>query len=73
VGRNAQEYWRRQDGGIHILATAIYSQYERALYQSPQAYSEWFVHAVQSGELIGNKLQTTVGEFFAGNASKPSK
>ena len=64
-GRDAREYWEEQDGGMHVLATAIYVGYKQALSQAPQPYAKWFVHAVEDGSLRGDKLQTIVTEFFA--------
>ena len=62
LAHNTCEYWREQDGGMHVLAAAIYADYKKA---AGQAYSQWFVHAVQDGELRGEKLKKTVEEFFA--------
>lgn len=73
VGRNPQEYWQKQDGGMHLLATAIYVEYKQALTQSDQQYSKWFVNAVKSGELRGEKLQATTRSFFSASASQELK
>jgi hypothetical protein len=73
VGRNAQQYWQQQDGGMHLLAAAIYVEYKRALSQGAQPYSKWFVHAVESGDLREGKLQTAVRDFFSANPSQRSK
>jgi hypothetical protein len=69
VGRDARQYWRQQDGGMHVLAAAIYVQYKEALKQGPQSYSRWLVHAVDNGKLRGEKLRTTINNFFS--ASPP--
>jgi hypothetical protein len=65
VARDAREYWKEQDGGMHVLAVAIYTGYKAALQRGPETYSDWFVHAVEKGELRGDKLQATVKNFFA--------
>jgi hypothetical protein len=65
VGRDACQYWRKQDGGIHVLAVAIYTDYKQASSQNPQSYSQWFVRAVQDGQLRGGNLQKTVQSFFS--------
>ena len=70
VGRNAREYWKEQDGGIHVLAAAIYVGYKAAVQHSSMTYSEWFVHAVQDGELRGDKLKATVKQFFSQTPAK---
>ncbi len=63
VARDAQQYWEEQDGGIHVLAAAIYVGYKAALQHSSMTYSEWFVHAVEDGELRGDKLKSTIEQF----------
>jgi hypothetical protein len=64
VGRYARVYWFMQDGGMHVLAPAIYVQYKQALSQHPQPYSQWFVEATESGHLRGSELKRTVRNFF---------
>jgi hypothetical protein len=65
VGRNACNYWRQQDGGMHVLAAAIYVDYKEALAQQPEPYSRWFADAVTDGQLRGSRLQDTVKSFFS--------
>jgi hypothetical protein len=69
VARDARDYWKEQDGGMHVLAAAIYSGYKAALQRGPETYSDWFVHAVEDGELRGDRLQATVKNFFADTSS----
>lgn len=70
---NLCRYWLNQDGGIHILATAIYVDYKKAWAKAPIVYSQWFVQAVNDGELTGTKLQNTVSTFFsAGQCKQPA-
>jgi len=64
VGRNPRLYWYSQDGGMHLLAPAIYVSYKQALAQHPEPYPQWFVHAVENGQLRGASLQKTVRKFF---------
>jgi hypothetical protein len=59
VARNACEYWNQQDGGMHVLATAIYTEYRK----SSKPFSEWLVDATTSGELTGPRLQQVVEQF----------
>jgi len=70
VGRDAQEYWKEQDGGMHVLAAVIYTNYKAALEHGPKSYSEWFVHAVEDGELRGDELQAAAKKFFSGASSR---
>jgi hypothetical protein len=65
VGRNPCHYWQEQDGGMHVLAAAIYTDYKQASSQNRESYSQWFVRAVQDGRLRGRKLQKTVQSFFS--------
>jgi hypothetical protein len=65
IGRNPCEYWKQQDGGMHVLAAAIYVDYKQASSSSPESYSQWFVRAAQDGQLRGNNLQQTVQSFFS--------
>jgi hypothetical protein len=64
VGRNACKYWKEQDGGMHVLAAAIYMDYKQAS-SHPESYSQWFVHAVQDRQLRGSNLKETVQSFFS--------
>jgi hypothetical protein len=65
VGRNACQYWREQDGGMHILAVAMYTGYKQAYSATPVSYSQWFTHAVQNGQLRGGQLEKAVQSFFS--------
>ena len=65
VGRNACQYWQEQDGGMHVLAVAIYTGYKQASSLTPESYSQWFTRAVQNEQLRGSNLQQTVQSFFS--------
>jgi hypothetical protein len=65
VGHNPCQYWKEQDDGMHVLAAAIYADYKRESSANPTPYTQWFVRAVQDGQLRGNKLQQTVQSFFS--------
>jgi hypothetical protein len=65
VGHNACEYWKEQDGGMHVLAAAIYTDYKQATSQKPEPYSQWFARAVEDGQLRGTNLQKTLDAFFS--------
>lgn len=70
MARDARKYWTDQDCGMHVLAAAIYTDYKAARKRSPETYSEWFVKAVESGELRGEKLKVTVDKYFSAAASR---
>src|SRR5215469_7211171 len=63
VGRDPCDYWRQQDGGMHLLATAIYTDYKAALAQTSEPYSSWLVQAVANKQLLGDHLKATVENF----------
>ena len=65
VGRNACQYWREQDGGMHILAVAMYAGYKQAYSATPESYSQWFTRAVQDGQLRGSQLENAAQSFFS--------
>ncbi len=65
IARNACEYWKEQDGGMHVLAVAIYTDYKQASSQNPRSYSQWFIRAVEDGQLRGSDLKKTVQSFFS--------
>jgi hypothetical protein len=64
VGRVARWYWYRQDGGMHVLAPAMYLGYRQALEEHPEPYSRWLVRAVMEGRLQGAVLKKTRSRFF---------
>jgi hypothetical protein len=70
VGRDPRDYWKQQDGGMHVLATAIYVDYKEVLKHGPQTYSHWFIHAVADGELRGDKLQHTINAFLPADSTR---
>ncbi|MGC2060625.1 MAG: hypothetical protein WA653_20335 [Candidatus Sulfotelmatobacter sp.] len=65
VGRNACKYWQGQDGGMHVLAVAMYTGYKQASSATPEPYSQWFTRAVQDGQLRGRQLEKAVQSFFS--------
>lgn len=65
VARNACQYWQEQDGGMHVLAAAMYTDYKQSSSANPEPYSEWFVRAIQDVQLRGSNLQKTVQSFFS--------
>src|SRR5262245_6424807 len=63
------EYWRLQDGGMHVLAAAIYTEYKATASDArSEPYSRWFTRAVKDGRLRGTRLASTVQSFFAAPA-----
>jgi hypothetical protein len=50
---------------MHALAAAIYTDYKQATSSNPEPYSQWFVCAVQDGQLRRSNLRKTVESFFS--------
>jgi hypothetical protein len=65
VDHNACKYWREQDGGMHVLAAAMYVGYKKRESEKPEPYSNWFAGAVENGQLRGPRVKETVESFFA--------
>jgi hypothetical protein len=65
IGHNACAYWREQDGGMHVLAVAMYVGYKQAASKTLEPYSQWFTRAVESGRLRRGNLKETVHSFFS--------
>lgn len=66
VGRKPAEYWREQDGGIHVLAVALYARMkEDAARGQLPPFPQWLVAAVRSGRLRGAQLQAAVDQILA--------
>ena len=67
VARDACLYWQKQDGGMHVLAVAMYVGYKHAFSLTPESYSRWFTRAVQDEQLRGSNLQKTLQSFSSPN------
>ncbi|MGD0443424.1 MAG: hypothetical protein ABSA39_05760 [Edaphobacter sp.] len=65
VGRNPCQYWKQQDGGMHVLAAAMYMGYKEQLAKHPEPYSRWLTEAVTNGQLRGIHLKNMVDSFFS--------
>lgn len=74
IGRNPCRYWKEQDGGMHVLAAAIYWEYKQALLNSPQPYSQWLVKAVALGKLQGENLKAAIEQVMpSGGCPTPGR
>jgi hypothetical protein len=71
--RDAREYWKTHDDGIHVLAAAIYAGYKQVLHDRKEeiSYPEWFVRAVRNGELHASKLTEATGQPLAAQGKGP--
>ncbi len=66
--RDQRAYWKEQDGGMHVLAAAMYLQLRRAEQErgAPVVFPAFFATAVSRGNLTGEGLATSIDAFFAG-------
>lgn len=65
IGEEPTEYWRAQDGGMHLLAAALYIRMREDLAQGPlPPFPQWLVSTVRSGRLSGSQLKTAVDRIF---------
>lgn len=65
IARDPSEYWREQDGGIHVLAAALYFRLKEADTRIKlTGFPELFVAAVKSGRLSGAQLQSAVDQVL---------
>lgn len=65
VGRDQRAYWKEQDGGMHVLALALYellSSPERAA-KAPLPYEAFFCSAVETGALGAAALARAAAEL----------
>lgn len=71
VGRPDQAgYWREHDGGMHVLAAALYVELRRAegTAGGPVVVPAFLVDAVRRGDLTGERLARTVEAFLGPGA-----
>jgi hypothetical protein len=61
VGKDPKAYWHDQDGGMHVLAVAIYADLkaDEKLGRVP-GYQTWFLKAVGDGRLQGAALRGSI-------------
>jgi hypothetical protein len=68
VARDQRAYWKEQDGGMHVLAAAIYFQLRRAEQArgAKVPFPEFFAAQVRGGHLTEKELGRTIDAFFSG-------
>ena len=71
VGHDSREYWREQDGGIHVFAVAIYSlMKDRKFDPSHEPFSSFLKRMFREGKLSDGAIQQLNGTFFSAGAVK---
>ena len=67
MGHDSREYWREQDGGIHVFAVAIYSlMKDRRFDPSREPFSSFLKRMFREGRLSNGKIEELNRAFFAG-------
>lgn len=58
IGRPPGERWRKSDGGMHLLAAAIYDEMkESGFAREGGRFQSWLIDALNSGRLTGRELE----------------
>lgn len=67
MGGDPYAYWREQDGGIHVLAVALYSLMKQQKFDgSQESFPTFLKRQLRSGALSNNQIEKLNREFFAG-------
>jgi hypothetical protein len=67
VGHNSQEYWREQDGGIHVFAVAIYSLMENRHFDpAHESFPVFLKRMFREDRLANGQIEQLNRAFVAG-------
>jgi len=73
MGHNPQEYWREQDGGIHVLAVALYSLMKQQGFPvNGETFPVFLKRTIRSGALSNERLEKLNRDFYSPSTSKPN-
>ena len=68
---NPRQYWAEQDGGIHVLAVALYSLMQQEGFPAAgEDFSRFLVRMARSGRLSSGHIEALNKTFFTANAPK---
>ena len=66
MGGNPREYWNEQDGGIHVLAVALYSLMKEQHFDgSRESFPAFLRRQLRSGTLSHGQIERLNQKFFA--------
>ena len=66
MGGDPRAYWREQDGGIHVLAVALYSlMNQQDFLQKKEPFSVFLLRNIRAGNLSNGRLAKLNQSFFA--------
>jgi hypothetical protein len=65
MGHDSREYWREQDGGIHVFAVTLYGlMKEEHFGDSQEAFPAFLKRMFKEGKFAGNKIEQRNVKFF---------
>lgn len=67
-GRSVGEYWRQQDGGMHLLAAAIYARMKESGFADAGGDAlAWLDRETRAGRLLGPSLRELAADVVGGD------
>ena len=67
MGHDARQYWREQDGGIHVFAVAIYSlMKDRRFDSTRESFPMFLTQTFREDRLANGQIERLNRSFFAG-------
>ncbi len=67
MGGDPRRYWREQDGGIHVLAVALYSLMKEQKFDgSQESFPAFLKRQIRTGTLAHGQIEKLNQEFFGG-------
>jgi hypothetical protein len=67
MGGDPRRYWREQDGGIHVLAVALYSLMKQQKFDgSRESFPAFLKRQIRAGALAHGQIEKLNREFFGG-------
>jgi hypothetical protein len=67
MGGDPRAYWREQDGGIHVVAVALYSLMKQQKFDGiPESFPKFLKRQFQTGALSHGQIEKLNREFFGG-------
>jgi hypothetical protein len=67
MGGDPRAYWKEQDGGIHVLAVALYSLMSQEKFlEKKEAFPQFLSRQIRTGALSNGNIKKLNNAFFAG-------
>ena len=63
---NPEKYWAEQDGGMHVVAVALYQLMKQENFpKAGESFTQFFVRMARTGKLSNANLEALNKNFFA--------